>query len=134
MTHHYRHRVRYRECDPMGVAYHTHVLDWFEAARTEALRERGVAYKEIEETGIIMPVVTVEVRYRRPVHYDDLIVVESTFPSEPAARIPITYTVRREGDEQVLITGTVTLAIVDRERGRPVPAPALLAEAFAEAE
>ncbi|MEM6326706.1 MAG: thioesterase family protein [Bacteroidota bacterium] len=132
MPHTYHHRVRYRECDPMGVAYHTHVLDWFEAARTEALRERGVAYKDIEASGIIMPVVDVAVRYYRPVHYDDVIVVETTFPDAPSARIPITYEVFREGTERAVITGRVTLAIVDRERGRPTAAPEMLLAAFSD--
>ena len=53
----YRHRVRYRECDPMGVVYHTHYADYFEAARTEALREIGLAYKTLEEAGVQMPVI-----------------------------------------------------------------------------
>ena len=50
--HTYRHRVRYRECDPMGVVYHTHYLDYFEEARTEALRSFGLAYRELEESGL----------------------------------------------------------------------------------
>ncbi|MEM1054080.1 MAG: thioesterase family protein [Bacteroidota bacterium] len=130
MTHAYRHRVRYRECDPMGVAYHTHVLDWFEAARTEALRERGIAYKDIEASGIIMPVVEASVRYHRPVRYDDVIVVETTFTETPRVRVPIEYVVRRETEADALITGRVTLAVVDRERGRPTLAPPEVLAAF----
>ena len=75
MTYTHRHRVRYRECDPMGVVYHAHVVDWFEAARTEALREAGLPYRELEESGIIMPVVGLEVAYRSSVYYDDLVEV-----------------------------------------------------------
>lgn len=116
----------------MGVAYHTHVLDWFEAARTEALRQRGVAYKDIEASGIIMPVVEAAVRYHRPIHYDDLIVVESTFPETPRVKVPIEYLVRRDGEDTALVTGRVTLAIVDRERGRPMAAPDILLAAFAD--
>ena len=116
----------------MGVAYHTHVLDWFEAARTEALRERGVAYKDLEAGGVIMPVVEATVRYHRPVRYDDVIVVETTFPEIGGVRVPISYAVRREGEERVLISGQVTLAIVDRERGRPMAAPEALLAAFAD--
>ena len=64
--HTYFHRVRYRECDPMGVVYHAHYLDFFEAARTEALRELGLAYKSMEEAGFQMPVIDLAVKYRKP--------------------------------------------------------------------
>ena len=118
----HRHRVRYRECDPMGVVYHAHVVDWFEAARTEALREAGLPYRELEESGVIMPVVDLSVKYHASVFYDDLVEVEASFPSV-GVRLPIDYAVRRAGEEKVLISGRVTLCFVDRERGRPVAPP-----------
>lgn len=133
MTHHYRHRVRYRECDPMGVVYHAHVLDWFEAARTEALRSAGLPYRELEESGVIMPVVEAAVRYHRSVHYDDLIEIEATFP-EVGVRVPVDYAVRVAGEDRVRISGRVTLCFVDAERGRPVPPPASVRAAFDRAE
>ena len=130
MTRIYRHRVRYRECDPMGVVYHTHALDWFEAARTEALRERGLAYKALEDSGIIMPVVEATLRYHASVFYDDVIEVEATFAERPRVKIPIDYAVRREGESKVLISGRVTLCFVDVARQRPVSAPERVLAAF----
>lgn len=127
----HRHRVRYRECDPMGVVYHAHVLDWFEAARTEALRSAGLPYAELEASGIVMPVVDVAVRYHASVRYDDLVEVETTFPEPPRVRVPIDYAVRREGEAAVLVSGRVTLCFVDAERGRPVAAPPPIREALA---
>lgn len=118
----HRHRVRYRECDPMGVVYHAHVIDWFEAARTEALREAGLPYRELEASGIIMPVVDLAVRYHASVRYDDLVEVEASFPSV-GVRLPIDYAVRRQGEDTTLVSGRVTLCFVDRERGRPVAPP-----------
>jgi len=116
----------------MGVVYHTHALDWFEAARTEALRERGLAYKALEASGIIMPVVEANLRYHRSVFYDDVIEIETTFAEQPRVRIPIDYAVRREGEERVLISGRVTLCFVDTERQRPVAAPESVLAAFAD--
>ena len=129
----HRHRVRYRECDPMGVVYHAHVLDWFEAARTEALRSAGLPYAELEAGGVVMPVVGVAVRYHASVRYDDLVEVEAVFPEPPRVRVPVDYAVRRAGEDAVLVSGRVTLCFVDRERGRPVAAPAVVREAFARA-
>ena len=129
----YRHRVRYRECDPMGVVYHTHYLDYFEAGRTEALRDLGVRYRDLEDSGIIMPVVEANVRYRAPAHYDDVIVVAVSFPEPPSVRVPITYAVRREGDDDVLAEGDTTLCFMDAERRRPIRAPEAVRDTFASA-
>ena len=115
----------------MGVVYHTHVLDWFEAARTEALREAGMPYKTLEDNGIIMPVVEATVRYHSSVYYDDLIEVEAVFPEAPRVRVPIDYAVRRAGEDGVLLSGRVTLCFVDPERGRPIPAPESIQRIFA---
>ena len=116
----------------MGVVYHAHVLDWFEAARTEALREAGLPYAELEASGIIMPVVDLAVRYHASVRYDDLVEVETTF-AEVGVRVPIDYAVRRDGEDAVLISGRVTLCFVDPARGRPVGPPEVVRAALADA-
>ncbi len=121
--HRYRHRVRYRECDPMGIVYHTHFLDYFEAARTEALRALGLTYKALEDRGIIMPVVDLAVRYKVPAYYDDVLEITTRFEAAPRVRVPIGYEVRRVGEPAVLATGHVTLCFFDRARNRPVVAP-----------
>lgn len=126
----YHHRVRYRECDPMGVVYHTHYLDYFEAGRTEALRDLGVRYRDLEAEGIIMPVVEVNVRYRGPAHYDERIVVEVAFDTMPGVRVPIDYIVHREGEDETLAEGHTTLCFMDAERRRPIAAPDRVRDAF----
>ena len=119
----YRHRVRYRECDPMGIVYHTHYLDYFEAARTEALRAMGLAYKTIEEQGLFMPVIDLALQYKRPAYYDDLLEINACFDEMPRVRVPIRYEVRRADDPALLITGHVTLCFFDRKHERPIEAP-----------
>ncbi len=113
----------------MGVVYHTHYLDYFEAARTEALRSLGVAYKELEDGGVIMPVVSASINYRKPSYYDDVLEIITTFPeSQPVARVPILYRVMRNDEE--LATGSVTLCFVDKISNRPTRAPASVLDAF----
>lgn len=115
----------------MGVVYHVHYLDYFEAARTEALRSLGVAYKSLEDNGIIMPVVDVSVKYVKPAYYDDVLEIITTFPvTSPVARVPILYTVKRSGE--VIATGSVTLCFVDKDSNRPTRAPAQVLQAFAD--
>src|SRR5436190_12187766 len=70
-------RVRYCECDPMGVAHHAAYVPWLEIGRTEILRDTGVTYADLEKHGVFLVVVKLEVRYRRPVRYDDLVEVRT---------------------------------------------------------
>jgi acyl-CoA thioester hydrolase len=128
----YHHRVRYRECDPMGVVYHTHYLDWFEAARTEALRSRGIAYRELEEQGILMVVVDLAIRYQGAARYDDLVDVEVTLAPPTGVRVETTYAVRIEGETRPIVTGRAVLAILDKATRRPIAPPAHLVQHFLE--
>ena len=117
----------------MGVVYHTHYLDYFEAARTEALRQLGLPYAELEKSGIRMPVIDLAVKYRRPAYYDDLLVIRTALPDRaPLAKVNIDYTVfRDEEPETVLVTGHVSLCYVDATTGRPTRAPQKVLNAFA---
>ncbi len=127
----HRHRVRYREADPMGIVYHSHCLDWFEAARTEALRISGFSYAELERNGTSMPVVDLAVRYHRAVRYDDLLEITVSWGDEPpVTRIRFEYEVRREDEPDLLVSGHVTLCFLDRETGKPVRAPDALRAAL----
>lgn len=118
----------------MGVVYHAHYVDYFEHARTEMLRERGLAYRTLEEAGVMMPVVDLAVQYKRPAHYDDVLAIRVLVKEPPSSRIKIEYEVRRHGEDQILVTGHVTLCFIDRERRRPIAAPeqmrVLLEDAF----
>jgi acyl-CoA thioester hydrolase len=114
----------------MGVVYHTHYLDYFEAARTEALRELGIAYRDVEASGIVMPVIDVDVQYKRPARYDDLLDIETRFETVPGVRVPIAYTVQRTGASDVLATGHVTLCFMDAARRRPMRPPDAMRRTF----
>lgn len=117
-------RVRYPECDPMGVAHHATYPVWLEIARTELLRSQGEAYRDLEAAGVFFVVARMNLRYRRPARYDDLLDVTVTCGPSAGVKLEHTYTVRR-GDE-LLATAETTLACVDGDgRLRPVP-PALL--------
>lgn len=127
----YEHRVRYRECDPMSVVYHTHYLDFFEMARTEAMRDLGLAYRTLEDDGIIMPVIKVAVQYHAPAYYDDWLAIEAHFASMPTVRIPIDYVVKRPADSTRIATGHTTLCFMDAEARRPIRLPKRVRKAFA---
>jgi acyl-CoA thioester hydrolase len=106
-------QVRYSECDPMGVAHHAAYAVWFEMGRTEMLRSRGVAYRDMEAEGVFLVVVRLDIRYRNPVRYDDVLTLETTLEKGGPVKIEHSYVLLR-GDE-AMATAQTTLACVDRQ-------------------
>jgi len=122
-------RVRYGETDQMGVVWHGNYILYFEAARTEAMRACGGSYRELEEAGVMMPVVEVGVRYIRPAHYDDLLTIVVRIEDPPGARMTFTYNVLNEEGE-TLATGHTVLAFMDAATRRPCRPPNTLRRLF----
>jgi acyl-CoA thioester hydrolase len=76
-------RVRYAETDQMNIVYHGNYAQYFEVGRVEAIRQLGFSYKDLEGTGIIMPVIEWTAKFLRPAHYDDLLTVRTTLKDWP---------------------------------------------------
>ncbi len=111
-------RVRYADIDQMGVVYHARYLEWFEAARTEMLRDMGIVYKELEQSGIYMPVIEAHCRYRKPVKYDELIRVKTVLGEVSRSTIRLEYKVQGEKDETVRVEGYTVHCFMDKS-GKP---------------
>ncbi|HAD97196.1 MAG TPA: thioesterase [Cryomorphaceae bacterium] len=115
-------RVRYAETDQMGVVYYGNYPQYFEVGRVEALRTLGMSYREMEEGGIMLPVVKLEIQYIRPALYDDLLTIDTRITEMPSTRITFHHEVFNE--EKVLLTkGLVQLVFLNRSNRRPCKAP-----------
>jgi acyl-CoA thioester hydrolase len=106
-------RVRYAETDRMGLLHHANYLVYFEQGRTELLRQRGRTYKDLEDQGFFLVLAKIEVRYRQPARYDDLLTLRTTVTRTTPVRIEHRYEVLRDG--QLLADGFSTLACVDKD-------------------
>ena len=122
-------RVRYYDTDQMGVVYYGNYARFYEIGRVEMLRHVGLAYKRMEEAGILMPVYDLNSRFIRPAKYDDLLTIRVTIPLLPKTRIIFDYEVRNQ-DGQLLNTGQTTLVFIRTETGRPCAAPSDLVDAL----
>jgi acyl-CoA thioester hydrolase len=105
-------RVRYAETDRMGLLHHANYLVYFEQARTELLRASHGAYKELEDQGYYLVIAKVEIKYKSPAHYDDVLTIRTTVTRTTPVRIEHRYEVLREGT--IICEGATTLACVDR--------------------
>jgi acyl-CoA thioester hydrolase len=115
-------RVRYGETDRMGYMYYGHYPEYFEVSRTDMIRALGLSYREIEDTGIIMPVRSLTVAYKIPALYDDVLTVKSCLRKLPEIKLDIDYEIYNQ-QNQLVCTGNTVLAFVDAKTRRPKRAP-----------
>ncbi|MFC4722148.1 acyl-CoA thioesterase [Geojedonia litorea] len=115
-------RIRYGETDQMGVVYHGNYAQYFEIGRTEWLRSLGATYKQMENDGIMLPVISLSVNYKKSVRYDDLIKVKTSLKKLPTASIEFDYIILNEAGE-IVTTGNTVLAFIDINRNRPTRCP-----------
>ena len=134
-------RVRYCECDPMGYVHHSVHPVWMEIARTEALRESGVSYRDMESRGVFLVVAHLSIDYKRPARYDDEVLVRCRVTGTGRAKLEHAYELWRNvggdgapGSEaggvgtsggvggELFATARTVLACVGAD-GRPRPLP-----------
>ena len=120
-------RVRYSETDQMGVVYHANYLPYFEIGRVEWLRSQGISYKSMEERGVALPIVNLNLNYRKSARYDDILTIKTAFKSQSSVKIEFDCEIRNEQNE-LLTTASFLLVFVDMKTGRATAAPDYIKE------
>ncbi|WP_222984407.1 acyl-CoA thioesterase [Flagellimonas meishanensis] len=120
-------RVRYGETDQMGVVYHGNYAQYLELGRVEWLRALGVTYRSMEENGIMLPVISLQIDYKKSAKYDDLITVQTMLAKPPLVKIEFDYSIVNESN-QLLATANTVLAFIDMETNRPIKCPDYILE------
>jgi acyl-CoA thioester hydrolase len=115
-------RVRYAETDRMGYVYYGNYTQYYEVGRVEALRQLGMSYKEMEDSGIMLPVYTCNLKYHKPAKYDDLLLIKTTIKELPSVKITFDYEIYNQQNE-LLNTGSATLVFINVSSNKPCPAP-----------
>lgn len=118
-------RVRYGETDQMGVVYHGNYAQYCEVGRLEWLRALNISYKKMEEDGIMLPVVSLSVKYKKSACYDDLIKVKTQLVKAPTASIEFEYEITNENGE-ILATANTVLAFINKSTNRPMRCPKII--------
>ncbi|MFC1815099.1 acyl-CoA thioesterase [Thermodesulfobacteriota bacterium] len=125
LTHRTTCRVIYGDTDNMGVAYHANYLRWFEMGRTEMFRFLGLSYKSIEAKGVFLPVSEVHCKFKSPAHYDDVIVIETTFDTHIRGAVKFDYLIFSEDGKTLLVRGYTKHACLN-SNGRVIRPPEFL--------
>jgi acyl-CoA thioester hydrolase len=115
-------RVRYSETDKMGYCYYGNYAAYFEVARVESLRALDISYKELEDEGLLLPVLDFSIKYYIPAYYDDLLTIECSITELPSSRIKFTYKTYNEKKENINFAIT-TLAFINKKTRKPTRCP-----------
>ncbi len=115
-------RVRYGESDRMGYAYYGNYPLYYEVGRTEMLRTLGLSYKEMEDSGIILPVISLQTHYLAPAYYDDLLIVKTYLKNIPTVRIKFDYEIYNGNDVKINY-GDTTLVFTNSASRKPCRPP-----------
>lgn len=124
-------RVRYGETDQMGVVYHGSYVPYFEIGRVEWLRNKGVSYKLMEESGIALPIVSMHLNYKKPARYDDLLMVHTKLKNYSGVKIEFDCEIRNENQE-LLTTAHFILVFIDLKTGKPTQPPGYILDIIKE--
>ncbi|MGI9540463.1 MAG: acyl-CoA thioesterase [Flavobacteriaceae bacterium] len=121
--------VRYSETDQMQFVHHSNYLKYFELARLEWLSSLGVSYAEMEQEGILMPVVSATLAYKTPLYYGDEFEIIVKLKNLPKATLEFEYVIVNQKDE-IICKGSTILAFLSPNTKRPMRCPKFLLEKF----
>ena len=106
----------------MGYVYYGNYAQFFEVGRVEWLRDLGISYKSLEESGIMLPVIQLTVNYMKPAKYDDLLTIKTILHNKPLVKIEFDFEIFNE-KEELLTTGFTRLVFMDMKKNKPIKAP-----------
>ena len=123
--------VRYYETDQMGIVHHSNYIRYFECGRIDLLEKAGLPIHKIEEAGVMLPVISVECKYKTPARLGDKLRVVSVIDTVPMAKLYIRNEIYNQ-DDILVCHGCVTLGFIDASTRRPVRCPASLSSVINE--
>ncbi|MGB1269576.1 MAG: acyl-CoA thioesterase [Flavobacteriaceae bacterium] len=115
-------RVRYGETDQMGVVYHGNYAQYLEVSRVEWLRSLDISYKKMEDDGIMLPVVNLNIFFKKPAVYDEVLSVKTKLRQKPGLKITIDQEIFNENGD-LITTSEITLVFVNMKSKRPMSCP-----------
>lgn len=117
---HWTHKVQYYETDQMQIVHHSNYIKWFEEARNYLLEVIGFSYQEMEDTGIVIPVLSVQADYKSMVRFGESVEIEAKVTTFTGVKLIVSYEVRDVETKEVRTIGETTHAFLDSDTYRPI--------------
>lgn len=119
----------YSETDQMGFVHHSNYVKYFETARWELFRALAIPYKAVEEMGILLPVIKMEIEFIKPAFYDEKLSISVTASIVENSKLKFDYTIENEAGELITRAYTI-LAAIRKENKKATRIPSFIAEKF----
>ena len=107
--------VRFNEADPLGIVWHGHYIRYFEDGREAFGAQYGLTYLDFFRNGLVVPVVSVDCQYKKPLRYGDTVAVETRYVDTPAAKLQFTYRLFNAKTREIVATGKSLQVFLDKE-------------------
>ncbi|MGB0891737.1 MAG: acyl-CoA thioesterase [Flavobacteriaceae bacterium] len=120
-------RIRYGETDQMGVVYHGNYAQYFEIGRTEWLRSLNVTYKDMEKSGVMLPVISLSSTFKKSAFYDEVLTIKTILKKRPSVKIEFDFEITNEQNELVTL-GNAVLVFINMETKKPMRCPDYILE------
>lgn len=121
--------VRYGETDQMGIVHHANHALYLEIARLDWLKQLGFSYAKMEQQGVKLPVVSLDINYKLPLYFEEEIRVECWVPTTPTAKMIFNYEIYNS-DNQLAATASTTLVFVNMETNKPMKCPDVILDSL----
>lgn len=122
-------RPRYNEVDQMGYVYHANYVSYCHQARTELMRKYGVCDAEVEAKGVMMPVVSFNIKYKKPVGYDEELTIKTSMVNNPKLKMGFYFELYN--NERILVSEAHSeIVFVDLKTRKPLRIPSWITEAL----
>lgn len=108
-------KVRYVETDQMGIVHHSNYYPWFEVGRSDFITETGISYSQMEQEGVLLPLVESYCKYNEGAKYEDDLIIQTFIEELSPVKVIFNYNVIRERDKKLLAKGKTTHAFVNKE-------------------
>jgi acyl-CoA thioester hydrolase len=118
-------QVQYYETDQMGVVHHSNYIRYYETARTNFIKSLGISYRQLEESGTLMPIINVSCKYIQPATYDETLTIKTFLKELPTSRITFYYEIYNQAG-MLINEGQTILAFINQETQRPCRTPEIL--------
>lgn len=119
MTFTYERKAHYYETDMMGVVHHSNYIRYFEEARIAFMDSLKIPYKDLEDNGIMSPVLSVHCEYKRMVQFDETMLIKVSLIEYNGIRMKINYEITDKKSGKVTTRGITSHCFLTKS-GRPV--------------
>ncbi|RZS92624.1 acyl-CoA thioesterase [Aquimarina brevivitae] len=123
-------KVRYSETDQMGIVHHGNYAQYLELARIDWLSKLGISYKSMEESGIMLPIFTLDLKFKKSAFFDDELTVKTSLRNIPTVKIVFDYEIYNQ-QQELLTEASTTLVFVNSKTRKPIVCPKYLLEKIA---